>query len=157
MVKIISGGQSGVDRAALDIALETGAAYAGWCPQGGWAEDLPAPPGLLALYPELRATPEHAPRQRTEWNVRDSDELMVLVDGAGLGVSPGTEFALACAERLHKPYLVLDLGVSDAVGQARTWLGEGELALCIAGPRESEAPGIAAKARTFLRALLELI
>ena len=50
---IISGGQSGVDRAALDVAIARGIAYGGWCPKGGWAEDLAVPPGLLARYPLL--------------------------------------------------------------------------------------------------------
>jgi hypothetical protein len=72
-MKIISGGQSGVDRAALDVAIERGMEWGGWCPKGGWAEDFPNPPGLLPHYPHLRETPEPHPLQRTEWNVRDSD------------------------------------------------------------------------------------
>ena len=70
---IVSGGQTGVDRAALDAAIARGIAYGGWCPQGGWAEDCPEPPGVLARYPLLRETPSADPAQRTEWNVRDSD------------------------------------------------------------------------------------
>ncbi|HAH64402.1 MAG TPA: hypothetical protein DCL72_02745, partial [Rhizobiales bacterium] len=54
MLKIVSGGQTGVDRAALDVATEKNIPYGGWCPKGGWAEDLQDPPGLLALYPNLR-------------------------------------------------------------------------------------------------------
>ena len=46
-MKIISGGQTGVDRAALDVAIERGVPWGGWCPKGGWAEDFPEPPGLL--------------------------------------------------------------------------------------------------------------
>lgn len=159
MLKIVSGGQTGVDRAALDAAIERGIAYGGWCPKGGWAEDLTDPPGLLALYPGLRATPERDPRQRTEWNVRDSDKLMVLVDNAGLPVSKGTGFAVQCADRLGKPYLVIDLDADDAVALALAWLGpsKGELALCVGGPRESEAPGIYGKACACLRALLDQI
>jgi hypothetical protein len=53
-MKLISGGQSGVDRAVLDVAVERGSDYGGWCPKDGWAEDLPEPPGLLAKYPQLR-------------------------------------------------------------------------------------------------------
>ena len=79
-MKIISGGQTGIDRAALDAALETGVVYGGWCPKGGRAEDFPKPPGLLARYPLLRETPFAEPTQRTEWNVRDVDRLMILVD-----------------------------------------------------------------------------
>ena len=53
-MKLLSGGQSGVDRAVLDVAVERGIDYGGWCPKDGWAEDLPKPPGLLAKYPKLR-------------------------------------------------------------------------------------------------------
>jgi hypothetical protein len=154
---IVSGRQTGVDRAALDAAIEAGIPYAGWCPKGGWAEDMPDPPGVRALYPALRETPIPDPRQRTEWNVRDSDRLMVLTDSAGFAVSKGTEQALRCAERLGKPFIVIDLDSGDAAAaRARAWLGssEGDVVLCVAGPRESEAPGIYAKARTYLAAML---
>jgi hypothetical protein len=156
MLTIVSGGQSGVDRAALDVAIELGIAYRGWCPKGGWAEDMLKPPGVLNLYPELRETPDADPRQRTEWNVRDSDRLMVLVDHAGLPASKGTMFALACAKALAKPHIVIDIGAGDARDLAADFLsqGQGPLAVCIAGPRESEAPGIYAKARDFLSNLL---
>ena len=155
-MKILSGGQTGVDRAALDTAIEKGAPYAGWCPKGGWAEDLPDPPGLLQLYPGLRETPLAEAAQRTEWNVQDADRLMILIDSAGIGVSKGTESARDFAARLGKPYVVLDLDTGDAREQARALLdvGNGSFSLCIAGPRESEAPGIYAKARAFLRELL---
>jgi hypothetical protein len=65
---IRSGGQTGVDRAALDAALAAGLPYAGWCPKEGWAEDLPSPPGLLVAYPHLKPTPLADPAQRTEWS-----------------------------------------------------------------------------------------
>src|ERR1700744_6191338 len=88
-MKIISGGQSGVDRAALDAALAHGIDYGGWCPKGGWAEDFPDPPGLLAKYPSLQETPLSEPAQRTEWNVRDADACLILIDAAGLAGSLG--------------------------------------------------------------------
>ncbi len=148
---ILSGGQTGVDRAALDAAIEKGLAYGGWCPKGGLAEDLPDPPGLLALYPNLRETPLADPAQRTEWNVRDADRLMILIDSAGIGVSKGTEAALSLALKLGRPCIVLDLDSRGAREKARAFLAEGKGgSLCIAGPRESEAPGIYAKARAFL-------
>jgi len=155
MLKIASGGQTGVDRAALDIARELGIAYRGWCPKGGWAEDLPHPPGILALY-DLRETPDSDPRQRTEWNVRDSDQLMVLVEKAGLAESKGTAFAFECAKRFGKPHVIIDIDAEDAAEQAAAFFckGHGPLTLCIGGPRESEAPGIYAKAREFLHHLL---
>lgn len=156
-MKIISGGQTGVDRAALDAAIEMGIPYAGWCPKGGWAEDLPRAPGLLALYDGLRETPLFSPRQRTKWNIRDADRLMVLVDRAGVKVSQGTGAARDLADRLDKTHIMLDLDASDALERALAWLAEGKrpASLCIAGPRESEAPGIYAKTREFLRALFD--
>jgi len=56
IASIRSGGQSGVDRAALDAARAAGIRIEGWVPEGGWAEDYPTPPGVLVLYPELRPT-----------------------------------------------------------------------------------------------------
>jgi hypothetical protein len=155
MLTIISGGQTGVDRAALDVAVELGIRYRGWCPRGGWAEDRPNPPGVLPLYPELRETPEADPRQRTEWNVRDCDRLMVLVDGAGLSVSKGTALAIDCAGVCSKPHIIIDVDAGNAAHLAGGFLeGQCTLALCIAGPRESEAPGIYAKAKSFLGRVL---
>jgi hypothetical protein len=158
MLKIVTGGQTGVDRAALDVAIELGIPYGGWCPTGGWAEDLPDPPGLLALYPNLRETPDADPAQRTAWNVRDSERLLILVDSATIGASKGTALARDCAAALAKPCIVVDLDAGGALAGARAFLGagadEGTIALGIGGPRESEAPGIYAKTRTFLRALL---
>ncbi len=156
MLKIVTGGQTGVDRAALDAAIELGIPYGGWCPKGGWAEDLPTPPGLLALYPNLRETPDADPAQRTAWNVRDSDRLLILVNSGGTEASKGTALARDCAAALSKPCIVVDLADGDALAEARAFLGAGEgtIALGIGGPRESEAPGIYAKARAFLCALL---
>jgi Circularly permutated YpsA SLOG family len=159
-MKLISGGQSGVDRAVLDIAIENSIDYAGWCPKGGWAEDFPAPPGLLAKYPLLRETPLADPAQRTEWNVRDADACMILVEAGGLAVSAGTSLAQDFAHRYRKPVLVAELGEAARVEHAVLWLrvqkarhGDG-LKLAIGGPRESEAPGIYDQAAAFIRELI---
>ena len=102
-MKIFSGGQTGVDRAALDVAIERGMSWGGWCPKGGWAEDLTEPPGLLAKYPHLRETPDSHPLQRTEWNVRDSNAMLIIIDSAGLSVSIGTRRAHEWARQHGKP------------------------------------------------------
>lgn len=156
MVKIVSGGQTGVDRAALDAAIELGLDYAGWCPKGGWAEDFPEPPGLLAVYPGLRATPSADPLQRTGWNVRDADRLLILVDGRGLAVSAGSVAARDRAAALGRLHLAVRLDAPGALPQARAFItaAGGRGALCVAGPRESEAPGIYAETRSFLREAL---
>src|SRR6185295_18101876 len=120
MMRIISGGQSGVDRAALDFAVEHDIAYGGWCPKGGWAEDFRGAPGVLARYPHLRETPEADPKQRTEWNVRDADATLILFCAAV--ASPGTAFTIDCAKKCAKPYLVIDPLAADAPGMVRHWL-----------------------------------
>jgi hypothetical protein len=154
-MKIISGGQSGVDRAALDAAIALGLDYGGWCPKGGWAEDLPDPPGLLSRYANLRETPSADPAERTLWNVRDSDATVVVVDGRGTAVSAGTELALALAARFGRPAIVLDVADSDSERMLREWLFVvSPAALGIGGPREREAPGIYNKALRFLAAAL---
>ena len=158
---ILSGGQSGVDRAALDVALARGIDYGGWCPHGGWAEDFPQPPGVLTKYPKLKATPLSDPAQRTEWNVRDADACLVVIDAGGLMVSRGTALAQDLAHRYRKPLFVADLSNPDILRHAALWLrvqrrlhGTG-LRLAVGGPRESEAPGIYRAAGSFIEALLD--
>ncbi|GAG11155.1 unnamed protein product, partial [marine sediment metagenome] len=152
--------QTGVDRAALDVAIARGIAWRGWCPKGGWAEDFPGPPGLLARYPNLRETPLADPAQRTAWNVRDSDAILFVVDGAGLAVSTGTSGAKEWSGRYGKPLFVVDVSQPDAAAQVEGWLREqverfGEhMKLGVGGPRESEAPGIYASTRRLLVSVL---
>ena len=160
-MRLISGGQTGVDRAVLDVALERGLPYGGWCPKGGWAEDLPDPPGLLVKYPLLRETPLADPAQRTEWNVRGADACLIVVDASGLAVSTGTAMAQDLAHRYRKPLLVAKLGEAETLERAALWLrvqqarhGAG-VKLAVGGPRESEAPGIYAAAKVFIRSLTE--
>ena len=159
-MKIISGGQTGVDRAALDVAIACGMSWGGWCPKGGLAEDFPHPPGLLRKYPELRETPLARPERRTEWNVRDSDAILIIADPRGLSVSQGTTRAHEWANHYGKPLLVVDVSRPDAAAQVAEWLGVqrrrfGEqMTLGVGGPRESEAPGIYQRAVRFVAALL---
>ena len=142
--RIRSGGQTGVDRAALDAALAAGLPYEGWCPKGGLAEDFFEPPGLIAKYPCLKETPRTDPRQRTEWNVRDSALTVVLVPH-GQFCSPGTDFTIACAKKLGKPCMIihyLDTHAKEQLLQIIASLNENEDAsINFAGPREGEHKG----------------
>ena len=147
--RIVSGGQTGVDRAALDFAIAIGIDYAGWCPRGGWAEDLPGPPGVLSLYPRLTETPGRDPEQRTRWNVRDSDATLIITRPAA--VSPGTERALAVAREFGRPHAIAEPGQpASAIDELLDGVDGGDVVLNIAGPRESEAPGIYAEAAELL-------
>jgi hypothetical protein len=159
-MKVTSGGQSGVDRAALDAAIACGVEYGGWCPRGGWAEDFPQPPGLRVNYPRLIETPSADPAQRTEWNVRDANAVLIVVDEAGVAVSKGTTLAVGLAERYRRPALTIDPNAQDARARTTAWLAEHRgvfgdgFVLSIGGPRESEAPGIYARAFIFLQSVL---
>jgi hypothetical protein len=149
--RIVSGGQSGVDRAALEVGRRTGIPIGGWCPAGGWAEDLTEPPGLLGLFPELRPTPSSDPSERTRWNVRDSDATLVLTRGDT--VSPGTALTIDLLEELGRPHLVVDVADVETVRRWLATLPDG-VVLNVAGPRESQAPGIHADATALLDAVL---
>ena len=155
---IRSGGQTGVDRAALDAAIAAGLTYTGWCPNGGSAEDFPEPPGLLTRYPALNETSSADPAERTKDNVRDADATLILV-ASDIAEESGTELTRRTAERLGKPCLVVDLNAGDAVDQAQAWMQalsvrDGSLDLNVAGPRESQSRGIYDSARRFLSSLL---
>lgn len=154
LYQIVSGGQSGVDRAALDLAVRLGIDYSGWCPRGGWAEDYPDPPGLIKDYPELQPTPQTDPSQRSRWNVKDSDGLLVLT--VGEMIDPGSQEALAEAEYLARPWLVVNIDRDGARERAEEFIGQlPPLAkLNIAGPRASQADGIYQRAYHFLLELL---
>jgi hypothetical protein len=145
--KIISGGQSGVDRAALDVALELGLPTGGWCPKGRKAEDGPIP----SRYP-LKETPTEEYAQRTEWNIRDSDGTLVLTKKPP---TEGTAFTVEVAARLKKPCLVLDLTERPRTSVIRDWVQAYRIrVLNVAGPRESKVPGVYKEAVEFLRQVL---
>jgi len=145
--KVVSGGQTGVDRAALDAARELGIPFGGWCPKGRLAED-----GTVPDCYALKETPTAEYAQRTEWNVRDSDATLVLTHGRP---SEGTAFTIEVARRLGKPCLVLNLSNRPNPLIARQWLTEQSIRILnIAGPRESKCPGIYDQAIGFLRKVL---
>lgn len=152
ILRICSGGQTGADRAALDAALEFGLEIGGWCPAGGWAEDFPDPPGLLARYPQLRPTPSADPAQRTAWNVRDAHATLVVQPPPDTA-SAGTELTVAAAHVLGRPLLRADRTSPDAILGVLDGYGR-ELTLNVAGPRESETPGTYRATLALLRAVL---
>jgi hypothetical protein len=145
--RVLSGGQTGVDRAALDVALALGLPCGGWCPRGRRAED-----GRIPVRYPLRETPSAAYSQRTEWNVRDAHAVLVLHRGRLRG---GTALTVAVARRLGRPCLTVDLAGEPDTAAVAAWIaGHAVAALDVAGPRESQAPGIAAQASALLRAVL---
>ena len=146
--RIVSGGQTGVDRAALDVAIELGVACGGWCPRRRKAEDGP----IGARYP-LQETPSAAYAVRTEWNVRDSDGTLILTAGEPVG---GTALTRSLAAEMGKPCLTVDLDRADHVATVTEWVAEHQIKILnVAGPRESTLPGIYLRAAEFLRRLLE--
>ena len=145
--KLISGGQTGVDRAALDIALDLGIPCGGWCPKGRLAEDG----AIDDRYPLLETdSPEYS--VRTEMNVKDSDATLIITQGPATG---GTARTLELAEKHKKTHLVVDLSKAKDPAVAKKWLEFNQVGtLNIAGPRESKIPGIYDKATEFLRKIL---
>ncbi len=148
VTKIISGGQTGVDRAALDVALELGIPCGGWCPKDRLAEDGRIPD----KYP-LKETTSKMAAVRTEKNVFEADATLVLTIGEPSG---GTRQTIECAKEHGKPHLMIDLGVTDTktVTKVKKWITSNGIAtLNVAGPRESQQWGIYEKALKLLQQL----
>ena len=141
--KVVSGGQTGVDRAALDTALKLGVPCGGWCPRGRRAEDGP----LQEIYP-LQETPSSDYVQRTRWNVRDSDGTVVLYRGS---LSGGSALTVELAKEHNKPCLVIDLLEDSLPEILLDWVMRYQIrTLNVAGTRESGSPGIYDEACRYL-------
>jgi hypothetical protein len=175
-IQIRTGGQTGVDRAALQVAVELHLPYCGWVPRGGWAADRPTPPGILADYPTLTETPSAVPEQRTAWNARDGHLTLILYRGdmgAAYGgdreavdkfvaQSRGTWFTWRCAvEVFVRPCLIVNPGHAAAVESTTAWIKRvangldlEEVVLNVAGPRKAEDEDLAQMAPKFLRNVL---
>lgn len=147
--KIVSGGQTGVDRAALDWAIAAGIPHGGWCPAGRVAED-----GVISAHYDLQELPESGYRQRTRQNVIDSDGTLIVTLGE---LNGGTLQTRIFAEQYAKPYLVIDAVANQRAlqaGQVLRWLQAHRIrTLNVAGPRESKSPGSYNAAYTLLCAL----
>ncbi len=150
-MKIISGGQTGVDTAALESAVKLGFSYGGWVPKGRLNEN-----GIISSkYHGLRETGSADVSERTVLNVRASNALLVLTDGNHSG---GTQLAIQEAERLRIPVCVIVIEESNeenAVKRITEFLHDTSPDnVNVAGPRESEAPGIEIRARSVLEKAL---
>jgi hypothetical protein len=143
--KIVSGGQTGVDRSALDVAIFLEIEHGGWCPKGRRAED-----GQIPKIYRLKTTRSQNYAVRTERNVIESDGTCILYRKVTSG---GTELTRRLAIKHQRPLICFDLA---SVGEAepeelRCWVkSNGLQVLNIAGPRESTCPGIMKQAEQFL-------
>ena len=142
--KIISGGQTGADRAALDWAISRGIECGGWCPKGRKAEDG----SISSTYP-LIETPSANYIQRTEWNVQDAGGTVIFsIDPVLTG---GSKKTVAFAKKHDKPCLHIHCGVKDASKRLLEFVKDNEIkTLNVAGPRASKEPGVA----NFVREVL---
>jgi hypothetical protein len=159
--RVISGGQTGVDRAALDAALAVGVAHGGWCPRGRMAEDGRIPDAYW-----LRETATADYEERTWANVRAAAATLILTRGVLMGGSLETKRA---CQHEGRPWLHLDLRQvteDEAIQQAATWWQRAsagaagtarEGVLNVAGSRASQAPGIEDNARRIVLGVLKLV
>ena len=173
LAKVISGGQTGVDQAALRAAQSCGLEVGGWCPPGRACESGVIPSGFPLQETEQDRSPDapDMPRsQRTEWNVLDSDATLVvaqrgashaLLPGFGVASSesvtedPGTTWTIECAKRYGRPLLVCDVNDSKVKEKIQQWLNESQSkTLNVAGLSESDSPGIGQKAYALVKSVL---
>ncbi len=150
----MSGGQTGADRAALDVGLELGIEIGGWVPRGRIAEDGPIPAG----YSNLHEADSAEPAMRTSLNVRDADATVIVFHGELVG---GSALTAHVADALGRPCLLLDLARQDADEASvalADWLVEHSPAvLNVAGPRATEDPKIHAATKRVLGAALRAL
>jgi len=142
-ITIMSGGQSGVDRAALDFALSNDIRCSGWCPQMRAAED-----GRIPIRYPLNESYSPDPLVRTELNVIQSDGTLILIIE---DMDKGTQHTHDFAHLYLKPVFVWRIGVNKNYNQFDNWLEKNKInILNIAGPRESKQPGIHSEALNTL-------
>jgi hypothetical protein len=156
LTKIVSGGQTGVDRGALEAAIAWGLPHGGYCPRGRRAED-----GVIPEIFELVETdsPHYPPR--TAMNVGLGDTTLLLVRGKeGYARSRGTKLTLELCDRKKKKWWAADPRsgprIDAQVDRVCAWLVEFDVhVLNVAGPRESTNPGIQEETRNFMRRVFE--
>ena len=148
--KIISGGQTGADRAALEFAIKHNIPHGGWIPKGRKAEN-----GRIPDIFQLQEMPTDSYRARTEQNVIDSDDTLIISRGELVGRS-GSAYAAEMARKHNRPWLHLDiakLSIEQAAETVRSWIVERDVeVLNVAGPRQSSEPKIYDATFQILRA-----
>jgi hypothetical protein len=153
LFSIVSGGQTGVDRGALDAALQAGVACGGWCPADGMAED-----GMIDACYGLAPLPQGGYAERTRRNVMDSDATLILYFGELEG---GTALTAACCEKLGRPLLLIDalaMNPEQAAEMARDFVVQHAVQrLNVAGPRASKVPAAHGYASDSVSRLLALL
>jgi hypothetical protein len=148
--KIVSGAQTGADRAALDFAIEHGIPHGGWCPAGRKAEDDP-----IDLRYNLKETPSSGYVQRTEWNVRDSDGTIVFSIAPVL--TGGSKKTIELAHKYRKPviHIARDGGAASPARALLRFIQDNQIkVLNVAGPRASKEPEVGAFVKEVLEELL---
>ncbi|BAY78498.1 hypothetical protein NIES25_49730 [Nostoc linckia NIES-25] len=133
-LKIVSGGQTGADRAALDWAIARQITHGGWCPKGRKAED-----GVINMCYNLTETPSAEYSQRTEWNVRDSDGTVIFSITKKLFA--GTLLTAELAQKYEKPciHICKELAHVNTLNELLLFISNYKiLILNVAGPRASE-------------------
>ncbi len=137
--EIISGGQTGSDRAALDIAIKRGIKHGGWCPKNRIAED-----GAIEEKYCLIETESEDAAQRTQKNIQSSDGTLVFVPKLPLEIIDGTKLTIEYAQSLGKPLFIVDLSNDGEVNEKfSSWLKKNHISvLNVGGPRESGSIGI---------------
>lgn len=142
-IRIISGGQTGVDRAALDFALKHKINCGGWCPKGRLAED-----GLIPISYPLKETQTAGYDERTEKNILESDGTMVLIQDK---FDQGTSLTYNLCKKRKKPFWIQKLADHTNIEKFYLWLINNKIeTLNIAGPRESSSSGIYLNTLKFL-------
>ncbi len=151
VLMIISGGQTGADRAGLDFAISKEIKHGGWCPKGRLAED-----GAIPTKYNLIETSTNLYPQRTRQNVKDSDATIVFTD---THMSRGAMLTITCCEALKKPYFVLPISsIKDeaAKNSLLSWLNKIKpKILNIAGARASKCPQMHKFVTCILNSVIE--
>ncbi len=149
-LKVISGGQTGVDRATLDVALELNIPCGGWCPKGRKAED-----GTIDQKYPLQETDSDEYRVRTEMNVRDSDGTLILTWGQPRS---GTLLTLKLIRLYQKSHLVIDMKQNPNVDNVILWIKRNNInVLNVAGSRQSYGSFVYNEAYDFIKSVLNVI